>query len=160
MSDRRELHQIEARSLRLIGGNWMFWGAMAWVTILFFAILRTGGLLAPHLGFKPGLNTMVIEMVVLIALPVGLVMAWHLRKQAAKNRTVRQVFLRVMSGKRLVTHKYNPMAVYQVLDEIDGRLHVLAIWNAEGPVRDGETFTQAPDAFAPFDANAFLTAAG
>ena len=156
MTKRVELQEVEANSIRLMSKSWLFVGALFYVPGVFFFIMISGGVSARLFGVTPSIETMLIDMVVLIGLPIGLLMFSHFRTLEKRQRAARQNFIEAQNGETLVVDRYNQWGIYRVTEQSDAETQVCAVWNTDGPIQHGDTFTAKNEQFLPFDPKRFL----
>jgi hypothetical protein len=151
--------QSYAGTFKLVYGSWWFGFGSFYVLIVFFLILKLGAPVAAYLGVPSGTaEALLTDMVVLILAPISILIWIHMRKLAKSNRARKERFLEHYEGVKLLSYVYNPEIIYRLAGSTseDGKLIVVPVWNANGPIQDGKTMEADQMALSDFNPTAFL----
>lgn len=157
--DRVTLDEAHAGATRAFFGSWFAMLGGLYVAVMFAITFIAKAPIARSFGMpENSAEAYLLDMAILIALPLGIAIWLYMNKKRKQVYAMKVAFLDRHGDEELVSALYNPNTIYRVQSRYpdDGKLQVVAVWNPNGPVSNGDTHITKAAAVEPLDTARFM----
>lgn len=157
MRPRKTLDEALGQAIASPYRSWWYYPAAFWSAGALWYTMAHGAPIGRALGFAPGsAEAMLCDLALLIGLPLGALVWWHVARLDRQTRARRRAFVEAHAGRTLLVSRTNLMQVFERVGSTATGLEVRPLWDAEGPITGAGTIEAPADAFLDFDARDFI----